>query len=159
MSSSISSAQSGGLLQRRGVRQLVKFSLVGVTSTVIDKGTLWLLLNHGPPGVPWWLNATLSFMLAVTNGFVWNRRWTFRASDQGRLRSQYGMFFGTNVVGLLLNLGFTKAFLIYVTGQLFHRGENPEATDVLIASLLAIPVVVVWNFAASKYWTFRPRDP
>src|SRR5262249_2449646 len=122
-----------------------------------DKGTLWLMLNQIAPRTPWWISATISFCLAVTNGFVWNRRWTFRARGQASLRAQYSMFFVTNVVGLALNLALTKPFLIVFTGQLRHIGGNPKATKVLIASLSAVPFVTLWNFAASKYWTFRPK--
>ncbi len=56
----------------------------------------------------------------------------------------------------MLNLGLTKLFLILFTGQLRHIGGNPKAIKVLIASLAAVPCVTLWNFAASKYWTFRP---
>jgi putative flippase GtrA len=145
------------LLQRRGVRQLVKFCLVGATSTFIDKRTLWFLLNDGLPRAPWWISATISFCLAVTNGFIWNSRWTFRsrkASARSR-RAQYGMFFTTNVIGLLLNLGLTNLILVLFAGQLPYIGGNAHASDVLVASLSAVPIVVLWNFAASKYWTFR----
>jgi len=151
--------QATTLLRRRGMRQLVKFCVVGASSTVIDKGTLWLLLYRLAPRTPWWISATLSFSLAVTNGFVWNRRWTFRAQDHGTVRAQYSMFLSTNLVGLALNLVFTKLFLILFTGQLRHIGGNPKAVKVLIASLAAVPFVTLWNFAASKYWTFRPRTP
>lgn len=144
------------LLQRRGVRQLVKFCLVGATSTFIDKRTLWYLLNDGLPRSPWWISATISFCLAVTNGFIWNQRWTFRSRDTSRsTRAQYGMFFTTNVVGLLLNLGLTNLILVLFAGRLPYVGGTPYASDVLVASLSAVPIVVLWNFAASKYWTFR----
>jgi putative flippase GtrA len=144
------------LLRRTGTRQLVKFCLVGASSTVIDKGTLWVLLNRITPATPWWISATFSFCLAVTNGFVWNRRWTFRARQHGTVRAQYSRFFFANLAGLALNLGLTKVFLIYFTGQLRHIGGNPKAVKVLIASLSAVPFVMLWNFAAAKYWTFRP---
>ena len=147
------------LLRRTGTRQLVKFCLVGATSTVVDKGTLWLLVSRISPRTPWWISATLSFSLAVTNGFVWNRRWTFRARGRSSLRAQYSMFLFTNVVGLLLNLALTKGFLVFFTGQLRHIGGNPKATKVLIASLSAVPCVMLWNFTASKYWTFRQSPP
>ena len=145
------------LLRRTGTRQLIKFCLVGASSTAIDKGTLWFLVYRVIPRTPWWVSATISFCLAVTNGFIWNRRWTFRAREHGNLRAQYWMFVTTNVVGLVLNLLLTKLFLIYFTGQLRHLGGNPKATKVLIASLSAVPFVMLWNFAASKYWTFRPK--
>jgi len=150
--------QTAALLQRRGVRQLVKFSLVGATSTVVDKGTLWVLLNDVLPRQPWWASATISFSLAVTNGFVWNRRWTFRAQDLADTRTQYTMFLASNLLGLLLNLALTKAFLIVFTGKVLQLGEHPDPNAVLIASICAVPFVVVWNFALSKYWTFRPRS-
>jgi putative flippase GtrA len=143
------------LLQRPGTRQLFKFCLVGVSSTIIDKGTLWLLLYRITPGTPWWASATMSFSLGVTNGFVWNRRWTFRAQRQATVHRQYASFVFTNLTGLGLNLALTKLVLIFLTGQLRHVGGNPEATKVLVASVSAIPCVMVWNFAASKYWTFR----
>ena len=150
------SDRASALAQRRGVRQLVKFCLVGATSTVIDKGTLWVLVNDVLPRTPWWVSATISFALAVTNGFVWNRTWTFRARDHARARRQYSMFLTTNLVGLGLNLALTKAFLVAWTGRLFQFGEHPEANAVVLASVCAVPFVVLWNFVASKYWTFKP---
>ena len=148
-------ADTSALLRRTGTRQLVKFCFVGASSTLIDKGTLWVLLSV-MPRTPWWISASMSFCLAVTNGFVWNRRWTFRARRYGSLRAQYAMFVATNLVGLMLNLGLTKLFLIFFTGQLRHIGGNPKAIKVLIASLAAVPCVTLWNFVASKYWIFRP---
>jgi len=148
------STQATPLHQRRVVRQLVKFSVVGASSTVIDKGILWLLLWLLPQ-VPWWVSASVSFSLAVTNSFVWNRTWTFRARGMRSVRAQYSMFLATNVVGLFLNLAITKVFLIAFTGEIRHLAGNPRASRVLVASLAAVPCVVFWNFVASKYWTFR----
>lgn len=147
------------LLQRKGVRQLIKFCIVGASSTVVDKGLLWLLTKRlmvlvRLPYVPWWTWATLTFCAAVTNGFLLNQRWTFRAHTPENSKKQYAKFVATNCVGLMLNLLITKMFLIYFTGQVTHE-KNPDANLFLISSLLAIPFVVVWNFSASKYWTFR----
>ena len=35
----------------------------------------------------------------------------------------------------------------------------PPRTTILIASLCAIPIVVIWNFSASRLWTFRAPKP
>src|SRR3989454_9628314 len=131
-------ADTSALLRRPGTRQLVKFCFVGASSTLIDKGTLWLLLS-ATPRTPWWINASMSFCLAVTNGFVWNRRWTFRARRHGSLRAQYARFVATNLVGLMLNLGLTTLFLIFFTGQLRHIGGKPKALQVLFSSLTSAP--------------------
>lgn len=149
-----------GLLQSRGVRQLIKFCLVGATSTIVDKGSLWFLLKQFPT-VPWWMLSTISFCLGVTNGFTWNSRWTFRSQENATVnfKEQYPKFLLTNIVGLLLNLGITKFFLVLFTGQVLHTHGNPTGAQVIIASLCAIPIVVFWNFTASKYWTFRAPRP
>ena len=148
-------ARTRTLLHRRGTRELVKFCFVGATSTAIDKGILWLLLSMAPR-MPWWISAGISSCLAITNGFVWNRHWTFRAGGHGRMQEQYSRFVATNLIGLVLNIALTKLFLVLFTGQLRHISGNPKTIKVLIASLAAVPCVTVWNFAASKYWTFRP---
>ncbi len=139
------------------MRQLIKFCLVGASSTIIDKGIQRILLLSFPLW-PWWFCQSISFCFGVTNGFFWNRRWTFRASDLGTPRQQYPKFVATNTVGLLLNLAFTKLFLILITGKVVFV-TNPPANTVLIASLMAIPVVVIWNFSASRLWTFKAPKP
>jgi putative flippase GtrA len=153
----VESAEARGRLhQRAGVQQLIKFCVVGATSTVIDKGSLWVFLTIFPSTVPWWVSQTLSFCLGVTNGFVWNRLWTFRARGEGHSsgRKQYVKFFASNSIGLMLNLSITKLFLILITGKVLHQG-NPEKIQVILASMCAIPIVVFWNFFAAKYWTFK----
>ncbi len=140
------------------MRQLIKFCIVGASSTVIDKGIFWLLLNAFPL-VPWWVMQSISFCFGVSNGFFWNQRWTFRAHKQGATRSQYSKFFLTNVIGLGINLLITKGFLFLFTGKFIHV-VNPDKKTVLIASLCAVPIVVVWNFGASRLWTFKaPSEP
>ena len=144
-------------MRRGGIRQLIKFCIVGFSSTIVDKGSLWLLLKYALPQAPWWLSATISFCLGVTNGFTWNRLWTFRARGHASVHSQYSKFVLTNIVGLFLNLALTKVFLVLITGQVTHD-QNPAPVVVIIASLCAVPIVVIWNFAAAKYWTFRAPD-
>lgn len=143
------------------MRQLIKFCLVGLTSTIIDKGIQRILLLTFPLW-PWWIAQTISFCFGVTNGFFWNRRWTFRAQKSGASRHQYPKFFATNIVGLVLNLCFTKLFLIAMTGETVHNVRHSVnavqyANTIQIASICAIPIVVVWNFTASRFWTFKPQ--
>ena len=139
------------------MRQLIKFCIVGASSTVIDKGIQWILMGIFPL-VPWWLIQSVSFCFGVTNGFIWNRHWTFAGQNNASARTQYSKFFATNVIGLGLNLLMTKGFLVLFTGKMIHA-VNPGKTTVLLASLCAIPIVVIWNFGASRLWTFRAHTP
>lgn len=135
------------------MRQLIKFCVVGASSTVVDLGILKLLLKFFPL-VPWWVSQSISFCFGVTNGFIWNRKWTFQANKNGAGATQYSKFVASNAIGLILNLAISKGFLILFTGQLAH-GVNPPDEKILLAKLCAIPIVVVWNFSAARFWTFR----
>jgi len=147
------------ILQNRGLRQFVKFCIVGFSSTIIDKGLLWLLTFKMTvlvsfPLVPWYVWNTLTFCVAVTNGFLLNRHWTFRAQGHSSARQQYSRFFFINAIGLVLTLLITKFFLYLFTGEFLHQ-ENPDKKMLMLASLCPIPFVAIWNFSAAKYWTFR----
>src|SRR5438034_8077914 len=98
-------AQPTALLQRRSVRQLIKFSLVGVSSTAVDKGSLWLLLQGVLPGARWAIGATLSYSLGGISCFLWNRHWTFRPRGRGRVGEQFFRFLSAHVVGRVLPRG------------------------------------------------------
>jgi putative flippase GtrA len=139
------------------MRQLIKFCLVGASSTVINMVILRILLI-GLPAFPWWAAQSVAFVFGVTNGFYWNRRWTFAAQKQASAKRQMPKFVATNLIGLFLNLMIMKGLLIVFTGQTAHAA-NPEPNTVQLAQLCAIPLVVIWNFSASRFWTFRkPKE-
>ena len=144
----------GGLMRNQGFRQFVKFCIVGATSFTIDFGGAWLL--HYGAGLPVILAKTISFALAVTNGFIWNRLWTFRAVGHRPQHHQYAMFFGVNVVGYVLNVGIVMAVIRGATGR-WSQPEVPKPVFIA-ANLTAVAVVVFWNFFANRHWTFRDPD-
>jgi putative flippase GtrA len=135
------------------MRQIIKFCLVGGSSTVINL-SIFYFLRTSFPLIPWWASQTVGFVFGVLNGFHWNRRWTFASQHQGPLRRQLPMFLATNTVGLVLNLLITKGFLWLFTGQVIHR-VNPDPKINMLATICAIPIVVIWNFSISRFWTFR----
>lgn len=113
---------------------------------------------------------TCSFLLAIGNGFYWNRRWTFRA-NAGDAKAQYPKFLLTNSVGLILNLTIMTGAILLATRlgwihadrqpreilELILRGEGRKAfnpTTVNIATVVATIFVTAWNFTAARLWTF-----
>jgi putative flippase GtrA len=161
------------IVQRRGLRQFVKFCIVGATSTIIDFGIYILLIEFvhldrfvGSLALARMLAASISFLFAVTNGFYWNNRWTFRHAETEGHAQRYGKFVFSNVIGLALNttiLGLvahsvpaqvTNTFASYLNLISFH----PKDPAGLIGKICATAVVVFWNFTASKYWTFKTSE-
>jgi putative flippase GtrA len=139
------------ILERRGVRQFVKFCIIGFSSMILDVGIAKFLTY----GVHWhWIAAQiLSFAVAVTNGFTWNSLWTFKGLNSSRKRVQYVKFVIVNIIGLALNLGIMKGMFLILTGQVIMPA-NPSETHWNIAKAAAIVIVAFWNFFANKYWTF-----
>lgn len=150
------------LAQRRGVRQFIKFCIVGLSSTLVDFGIYLTLIEllHIQDSVGLatgrLVAQSISFAFAVTNSFIWNSRWTFRHTDREGLHQRYVKFVFTNLIGLALNLTILTvvSHLVppSVTALLAHRLKDPAG---FFGKLTATAVVVFWNFTASKYWTFK----
>ena len=146
------SVTAGRFLERRGVQQFIKFCVIGFSSMLIDVGISGYLTYQ--KSWIWWVAKTLSFSIAVTNGYVWNSMWTFRGMGAGRRHELYAKFVAVNLVGYVLNLGLMKAMFIAFTGQLIQK-TTPDRTHWLVATAFAVAVVSLWNFLANKLWTFR----
>lgn len=121
------------------VRQFTKFALVGSVNFLVHL-TMYLLLTR-PLGLVIALANPLAFTVAVTVSFLLNRRWTFRVST-GDHRVQYAKFFGVSVVGL----GVNQAILLTLVHG-FHVHD-------VVAFILAVGVVMFWNFFVNRSWTF-----
>lgn len=139
------------LIGRPGVQQFIKFCLVGASSTLVDVG-IYSALTHGFS--LWWVMAkVISFTLGVTNGFIWNSRWTFNHFENADPRKRYIKFVAVNIVGLLLSLTIMKTIFVLHYGSWQH--DNPKGLIAIFAMLTATPIVVFWNFFANKHWTFK----
>ncbi len=127
-------------LERRVVREFIKFGLVGSLSFVVDAG-LYLVLTR-KAGVFYLYAKLISFCVAAANSYLLNRRWTFRSRDPNRVR-QAAQFFAVASVGASLNAG-----IMYLLHGVAHLHD-------LMALVLTTGVVMFWNFLANRAWTFR----
>jgi putative flippase GtrA len=173
MDSPASTSSVQPFLQRPGIRQFVKFCIVGASSTLISMSIFSLLiyglhlntvLHNALAGQPALqalvdeyrlyiqLAAGIAFIFAVTNGYFWNSRWTFRQNDPARRKEQYGKFVAVNVIGLILN-----QIILFVVNRALTAGKvaNEKGWEPLIAFGIATCIVVFWNFTANKLWTFK----
>jgi putative flippase GtrA len=123
------------------VAQFVKFGIVGVSNTLLTFAVYTLLLKIF--GV-WYLAASaIGFAVGAVNGFLLNRRWTFREHVGDALTPV--RWFLVQGGGLLVNLG-----LVYLFVE--HAG-----LDKLLGQACATAIVVVLTFFANRAWTFRMR--
>jgi len=138
------------LWQHTGLRQFIKFCLIGATSAIIDVGLFTVLTHlHLHPI----LARTLSVFVAVINGYTWNSLWTFRGMGKGKEHEKFMKFLAINVVGMGLNLGIMQGVFFLFTGH-FLRTDEPDKLHMYSGLAVAIVLVSLWNFIANKKWTF-----
>jgi putative flippase GtrA len=130
----------GGMRRPANWFQLIRFATVGGTGYAINLATFTVFVHV--VGVDFRIAATLAFLVAVTNNFVFNRHWTFRATGP-RAHTQAWRFLTVSVVAFLFNLGVLDAL---VTG--LGMAEVP-------AQALAIAAATPLSFLGNKLWTFR----
>src|SRR6476660_2395745 len=121
------------------VLQFVKFGIVGISNTLLTFAVYTVLLKGFDV---WYLAASaIGFAVGATNGFLLNRRWTFRGHVGDALTPvRWAIVQGA---GLGLNLG-----LLYL---LVHDA----GLDELLAQALATIVVTITTFLVNRAWTFR----
>jgi putative flippase GtrA len=120
--------------------QLAKFCTVGATGYVVNLSVYATLIYAGMHYLP---AACCSFLVAVTNNYLWNRLWTFR-HQRGHVAIQGMRFLVVSTVALGANLLFLTALVALGVPK-------------LPAQAIAIVLVTPWNFVANKLWSFRRR--
>lgn len=146
------------LMQKRGVRQLIKFAIVGASSTIINLVVLYLMLRllHGHR----YISTSVAFLVSVINGYHWNRTWTFKAAQAKALHTQFSQFVLVNLVGYGLDLLVIWLLSTPLEHQLrllepLWTAPKIERVAVLAAQLVATALIVFWNFFANRLWTFK----
>jgi putative flippase GtrA len=128
-----------GLRHPHNWMQLVKFSVVGGTGYIINLAVFAALVEGA--GIHYRTAAALAFCVAVTNNFLWNRHWTFKATH-----SHAGFQAARFLVVSLLALGFN----LVVLELLVSIGDVPKVPAQAVAILAATPL----NFVGNKLWSF-----
>ncbi len=127
--------------------RFLKFATVGAIGMVVDLSILNVM--HKAVGLPLLVANSISFTTAVISNFTWNRLWTFPESRQRPLLSQLGQFALVNVIGLGINNAVLWA-AFQGTRQIV-----PDPWDYNLAKVLAIGVVLFWNYFVNRAWTYR----
>jgi putative flippase GtrA len=126
-------------LNAPAIVQFVKFGIVGVSNTLLTFAVYTLLLKAF--GV-WYVAASgIGFTVGAVNGFLLNRRWTFRDHVGDALTPV--RWFVVQGCGLGLNLGLVYMFV------------DGFGIDKLAGQVPATAIVTVLTFFANRAWTFK----
>ena len=131
----------------------LKFALIGGLGTLINLAVLWFGVDR--LGLYYLVAASLAFVVADTNNFIWNRWWNFRS--KGKLHFQYLQFITVSLFGLGLNLSLLWALKEHIVPWF---GIADQSTLLLMCEqVVAIFIVSTFNFFVNSFWTFRHDLP
>jgi putative flippase GtrA len=155
-------------LHRRELTRFLKFMVVGAIGFVVDFGTFNLLTAL----IGLWsvLASALSFTAAVCSNFMWNRYWTYPDSRSKSIRVQMLQFFVVNLAGLAIRtpiywigerpaISLAQSTLAAASQGPLARWASLVPVDGVflgrnLALATAVLVVLLWNFAANRIWTY-----
>jgi putative flippase GtrA len=119
--------------------QLAEFSAVGASGYVINLAVYTALLRGA--GFHYVAAATCSFLVAVSNNYLWNRLWTFKA-QRGHVGWQ-GLRF------------LVVALVAYAANLVLLSGLIALGLDEVLSQAIAVVLVTPLNFVGNKLWSFR----
>ncbi len=120
-------------------RQFGTFALVGLTGTALHYSLLYLLVEFG--GVGPLVASGCGALIGLLVNYFLNHGLTFK-SDQSHYRA-FPKFVLIASIGLAINLALMA--LLVNRLQIYY----------MLAQVLVTGVVLVWNFLANRFWTFR----
>ena len=143
-------------------QRLFRFTLVGLSGTILDVGiyNILLLLFR----MPFQFAQVFSFTAGLLNNFYWNRRWTYPEFRAQPILSQLSKFTFFSVIGLFIRtviIILLDPFAVQMMQSLNLSllGMTSESIGHNLALGIAIIIVLFWNFISNRLWTFRRSIP
>lgn len=119
--------------------QLAKFCTVGGSGYVVNLAVYTFALDF--LGLQYYFAATISFLIAVVNNYLWNRAWTFR-EERGHFGYQGFRFFVVSTAVYAANILLLSLLIALGLGE-------------IVSQACAIVLVTPINFIGNKLWSFR----
>jgi putative flippase GtrA len=149
------------------VIRFLKFVAVGGIGTVIDFGLFNLL--HTALGVNATVSNMVSFSAAIVNNYLWSRYWVFSETKDEQGGKKFAQFVLVNVIAWVLNTAVVWSVDRWVLGMTGLVARQVGAVAALLrvehgflaanaAKVIGTWVILLWNFFANRYWTFRDID-
>jgi putative flippase GtrA len=140
--------------------RFIKFITVGAIGAIVDFGIMNIfskLFN-----MPLTVAGTISFVCAIISNFIWNRFLTYPDSRSRPLTRQLLMFSIVNVAGLAIRLPILHLLEPPLQGLFGNLALNLHLTPELLGKnltlMVAVSVVMLWNFFVNRYWTYNDID-
>ncbi len=165
--------RSGPPARAKEIERFLRFAVVGASGAVIDLGLLFMLQQTVIPptrGLTVALASGIAFFTAVISNFIWTRWWVYPESRSRSMRRQLAMFTTVSVIGGVFRL-IWMALMAFPIGHALTPLLEPTIRSItgsfeanrftearigsIVAQLIAMVVVMLWNFFANRHWTYN----
>lgn len=158
------------------LERFLRFAVVGATGAVIDLGLLYVLqATILPPYNELYvaLASGIAFFTAVVSNFIWTRLWVYPEARSRSMRRQLAMFTTVSVIGgaarlvwmasMAFPIGkwvmpFALPFIQIMRPNYIPTIHAEGKIGSIVAQLIAMVIIMVWNFLANRYWTYNDVD-
>jgi putative flippase GtrA len=129
---------------RRLAPEALAFGAIGAANTLLYMAITWMLLPIGAVKA-----SVVATVITTTLAYVANRYWTYRHHTRSALRREYTLFFGFNLIGMIIQSGA-------VTIGKYGFGLTEEHDELLFmaVTMLGIGVATVFRFWAYRTFVF-----
>ena len=135
--------------------QFGRYAAAGFLSTAIDFSILNFtsyLTGITAGVIVGWVNAP-GFLIAVVNGYLWNKLWVFKDYDGKNLFRDFPKFFAVGIGGLIINSVLIIALTTYAPASIILAVGGSKWLNV--AKFIANIAVLIWNFLGFKFIVFK----
>lgn len=122
--------------------KFLKFGIVGATGMIVDFGLTYLFKEIIK--IQKYVANAIGFTAAAISNYFLNRIWTFHSTDPA-VTIQFFKFFLVSLIGLGIN-----TMILYIL-------VNKYKKNFYFSKLIAIAVVMLWNFTINFLITFTEK--
>ncbi|MEU4237887.1 GtrA family protein [Actinoplanes sp. NPDC026619] len=129
---------------RRLAPEAIAFAVIGAGNTLLYMAITWAALGIGAVKA-----SIVATVVTTTLAYFANRYWTYRHHTRTALRREYALFFGFNLVGMVIQSG---AVAIGKYG--FGLTEQHDELSFMAVTLVGIVIATVFRFWAYRTFVF-----
>jgi putative flippase GtrA len=125
---------------RRLAPEAIAFGIIGAGNTLLYMAITWALLPIGAVKA-----SVIATVVTTTLAYFANRYWTYRHHARTALRREYTLFFGFNLIGMVIQSG------AIAIGK-YGFGLNEDRDEVAFMGFTLIGIVIATLF---RFWAYR----
>ena len=129
---------------RRLAPEVLAFGVIGAGNTLLYIAITWVALPIGAVKA-----SVIATVVTTTLAYLANRYWTYRHHSRTALRREYSLFFGFNLVGMVIQSG-----AVATAKYGFGLTEEHDELLLMACTMLGIGVATVFRFWAYRTFVF-----